>query len=190
MDKYSICMVIHEFYSVMAGAELFVYEVSKRLVQKGHTIHVITRRHKNLPRYEKIEGIHVHRVPFLEIPYLRSVTFYLPAYLKVLQLFKKNSINIVHGHIPRSGGFIASLIKKTIKRTVTIPRLRFIPTIRILPWFILYWLFYSAGFYFLVKSLSIDEVPMATALAFPFAGTLGVMAIIAPGGLGVREGFK
>jgi len=83
---------------------------------------------------------------------------------------------------------VEKLIKKVLKRTITIPRLSFIPTIRIIPWFILYWLFYSAGFYFLVKSLSIGEVPVATALAFPFAGTLGVMAIIAPGGLGVREG--
>jgi len=84
---------------------------------------------------------------------------------------------------------VEKLIKKVLKRTITIPRLLFIPTIKIIPWFILYWIFYSAGFYFLVKSLSICEVPIVTALAFPFAGTLGIMAIIAPGGLGVREGF-
>ncbi len=83
---------------------------------------------------------------------------------------------------------VEKLIKNILKRTITIPRLNFIPTIRIIPWFILYWLFYSAGFYFLVKSLSSGEVPVAAAFAFPLAGTLGVMAIIAPGGLGVREG--
>lgn len=116
MDNYTVCMVIHEFYPIMAGAELFVCEVSKRLVQRGYTVHVVTRHHKSLPKYEKIQGIHVHRVPYLEIHYFRSVSFYLPAYLKILQLIKKRSIDIIHGHIPRSGGFIASLIKKTTKR--------------------------------------------------------------------------
>ena len=81
------------------------------------------------------------------------------------------------------------LIKKFLKKNITIPRLNFAHTIKTLPWFILYWLFYSAGFYFLVKSLSLCDTPIATAFAFPFAGTLGIMAIIAPGGLGVREGF-
>ena len=40
----------------------------------------------------------------------------------------------------------------------------------------------------LVNSLTSMDVPLSVGLGFPLAGSLGVMAFIVPGGLGVREG--
>ncbi|MFH0813936.1 MAG: lysylphosphatidylglycerol synthase transmembrane domain-containing protein [Pseudomonadota bacterium] len=59
-----------------------------------------------------------------------------------------------------------------------------------LPTFFLFWLCWTLAFIFLIESL-FPGLPIAwyTSLAFPFATTLGIMAFIAPGGLGVRESF-
>jgi hypothetical protein len=56
------------------------------------------------------------------------------------------------------------------------------------PWFLALWLVYSAGFHFLVAGLSTADISLGTGLGFPLALTAGLLAFIAPGGLGVREG--
>lgn len=81
------------------------------------------------------------------------------------------------------------LIKKIFKKNVTIPSLSIKNVIKVLPWFFLNWLCWCFGFYFLVQALSIDVVTPVTGLIFALAGTLGLLAIIVPGGLGVREGI-
>ncbi|MDD2198419.1 MAG: lysylphosphatidylglycerol synthase transmembrane domain-containing protein [Bacteroidales bacterium] len=81
------------------------------------------------------------------------------------------------------------LIKKIFRKEVSIPSLSIKNVIKVLPWFFLNWLCWCFGFYFLVQSLSIDVVAPVTGLIFALAGTLGLLAIIVPGGLGVREGI-
>ena len=78
--------------------------------------------------------------------------------------------------------------KRTLKKEISIPKLSLQSTVAVLPWFILTWLLWSIGFFLLVASLVPDKISPAVGLGFPLAGTLGIMAIIAPGGLGVREG--
>lgn len=74
-----------------------------------------------------------------------------------------------------------------LKRKITIPRLHPFSIIKILPPFIFFWLFLSFGFYFLMYSTGIKECSIMTGLAFPLAASLGIIAIIAPGGIGARE---
>ena len=81
------------------------------------------------------------------------------------------------------------LVRVILRRRVTFPALRFVSTVSVMPWFALIWIFFSFGFYFLVRGLSLISVPYAVGLGFPLAGTLGIMAIIFPGGIGVREGI-
>ena len=78
--------------------------------------------------------------------------------------------------------------KRVLKKEISIPKLSLRSTVAVLPWFILTWLLWSIGFFLLVASLVPDKISPAVGLGFPLAGTLGIMAIIAPGGLGVREG--
>ena len=80
------------------------------------------------------------------------------------------------------------LMKRIVKKEINFPSLSFRHTLGILPWFVLYWALWTIGFYLLVKSLSDIDVPFSVGFAFPLAGTLGILAIVVPGGLGVREG--
>jgi uncharacterized membrane protein YbhN (UPF0104 family) len=79
-------------------------------------------------------------------------------------------------------------IRMVFKKDITIPRLSFKSTMSVMPWFIVNWMLWSIGFYTLVVSLTAMYVPWRVGLGFPLAGTLGIMAIITPGGLGTREG--
>lgn len=80
------------------------------------------------------------------------------------------------------------LIKKTMEKSITVPKLSIQSTIELFPWFILNWAIWSISFYYLVSSLSVLDVSPTVGLGFPLAITLGVMALITPGGLGTREG--
>lgn len=88
--------------------------------------------------------------------------------------------------LPRSSA--EYLIEKFLKKTVTLPRLGTKSIFAVLPWFFIYWTLSSLSFYMLVNSLTSIDVPLSVGLGFPLAGSIGVMAFIVPGGLGVREG--
>ncbi len=73
-------------------------------------------------------------------------------------------------------------------RTVSLPALDLRSALAVLPWALTSWSLWSVGFLLFVRSLSPSPVNWSVGLAFPLAGTLGIMAVVAPGGLGVREG--
>lgn len=50
------------------------------------------------------------------------------------------------------------------------------------------WAAWSVGFYLMTRAIVPQAATPAVGLAFPLAATLGILAIVAPGGLGVREG--
>ena len=83
--------------------------------------------------------------------------------------------------------FFDYLIKKIFKSDFLIPRLLFNESLKIIPWYFINWICWSAGFYFLVNSLTIEEVSILTGFSFPLAATVGLIAVFVPGGLGVRE---
>jgi len=83
--------------------------------------------------------------------------------------------------------FFDYLIKKIFKSDFLIPRLLFNESLNIIPWYFMNWICWSAGFYFLVNSLTIEEVSILTGFSFPLAATVGLIAVFVPGGLGVRE---
>ena len=57
-----IALLTELFYPHMAGTERRFLEIGKRLVKKGHDVHVFTVRYdKNMSREEIVEGISVHR---------------------------------------------------------------------------------------------------------------------------------
>ncbi len=89
--------------------------------------------------------------------------------------------NVFHGILTR-------LVSLVIKKDVEIPRLSFLKAVRIIPWFFLIWLFWSLSFYFLIKTISEEDVMLITGSGFALAGSIGIVAVIAPGGIGIREG--
>jgi len=51
------------FYPYIGGIEKTIYEVSKRLDQKGYDIEIITSDCENAPSTEQIGGFHIYRLP-------------------------------------------------------------------------------------------------------------------------------
>lgn len=78
-------------------------------------------------------------------------------------------------------------IKLILKREFRFSSLPPLELIKILPLYFLSIIAYSVGFLFLAKSLGAVGLAAYAMFIFPLAMTIGVIAIIVPGGLGVRE---
>ncbi len=84
---------------------------------------------------------------------------------------------------------VFNLFFRILKRRVEYPRLRHRDMLAALPPFIITWLCWGFGFYFLTLSMVDLEIPLAFGFAFPLAGALSIVSLFAPGGLGIREGL-
>jgi uncharacterized membrane protein YbhN (UPF0104 family) len=83
--------------------------------------------------------------------------------------------------------FVNKIIFLILKKKINIIPLKSNVIFSMLPWFCLPWLFWAGAFLLFIKSIISTNVTAGIGLGFPLSGTLGIMAIIAPGGLGVRE---
>jgi hypothetical protein len=84
--------------------------------------------------------------------------------------------------------FSEKFLQKILKRNVLLPYLPFNKLIKLLPLFIMDWLLRGIGLYFLIKSILPSETDFIMILFLPIAGIIGILSVIAPGGIGVREG--
>ncbi len=103
----NICMLSAFYYPITAGSEVFTQEISERLVKDGHEVHVITGSWLKLKWRENINGVHVHRVPSLLIPYL-SLPSTIPG-MSLAALSRK--CDIIHAHLAFPSGFVGALLK-------------------------------------------------------------------------------
>ena len=90
--------------------------------------------------------------------------------------------------IPQVRGVVEKCFRLFLRKRISLPTLKVKETAAIIPWFFGYWTLWSTAFYLLVSGLFDPNPSCALGLAFPLAGSLGIMALIAPGGLGIREG--
>jgi len=84
---------------------------------------------------------------------------------------------------------LENTIKSVFHKEILIPQLNVKSILKVMPWFLACWGCWGIGFYFLASSLQTQYVPIVTVLIYPLCGTLGILAVIAPGGIGVREGL-
>jgi uncharacterized membrane protein YbhN (UPF0104 family) len=82
----------------------------------------------------------------------------------------------------------AYLFQKIFKKELDIPRVTPKELLQLIGYIALYWLCWDIAFWLFVKSI-FPEAPILAAFVFPLSVTLGLLAIIVPGGLGVREGL-
>lgn len=73
-----IAILTELFYPRIAGCERRYFEIGKRLVKRGHEVHIFTMRHEEkLPKDDVIEGILVHRYAhsknYLTLNHFRSM---------------------------------------------------------------------------------------------------------------------
>lgn len=90
--------------------------------------------------------------------------------------------------IPHISKKLESNVNKLFTRKVSIPVLKFSHSLKLVPAFIAYWVLVALSFMFLGDAIIEGGVQFSSALCFNFAAVIGVFAIIAPGGIGVREG--
>lgn len=74
------------------------------------------------------------------------------------------------------------------KRKISVPHIEFRKLAGVIPVYFVYWFFLAGGFYFLGNALSEEACSVLISFAIPLATTIGIITLIAPGGLGVREG--
>ncbi len=82
---------------------------------------------------------------------------------------------------------VNKIMLKVVKREFNITPLDGHMIRRVVPFSVLNWSIWGAGFYFLVQALVPQDVPLLTGLCFPLAANIGIMAFFTPGGIGVRE---
>jgi len=80
------------------------------------------------------------------------------------------------------------ILNKLTKKQAELPYLNFIENRGIMVYILFYWILWLAGFYFFVNAF-FPETGFGIVFAFPLSVVIGLMAVIFPGGLGVREGI-
>lgn len=81
------------YYPQIGGIENYVYQISKRLVEKGHEVTVYTLNIPKTKKYEIIDGIKIHR--FESIFSILNNHFSIQM---LTELLKKNNYDIIHAH--------------------------------------------------------------------------------------------
>lgn len=88
---------------------------------------------------------------------------------------------------------IHAVVEKTILFTthkkITFVKIDFEQNIKILVLSVVLWLIWSLAFYLMVIATSTDiNIHFSVAFVFPIASVIGILALLSPGGLGIREG--
>jgi uncharacterized membrane protein YbhN (UPF0104 family) len=81
--------------------------------------------------------------------------------------------------------FISRVFRKQIK----IPALSIRSILSLIPWFLSSWLLWGFGFFLFAASITDHSLPLSISFCFPLAGTFGILFLLAPGGVGIREGI-
>lgn len=90
--------------------------------------------------------------------------------------------------IPSLQDLFLKSINKIVNKNIVLPVIRVNELLRLVPYFLFDWLIRITGFALLLAALSPDFVKLIFLPGYPLSITLGILAVIAPGGLGVREG--
>ena len=93
-----ICMILSTPFPPKEGIGYYTYNLSKKLIEKGHKVVVITRGRFGKTQKQMFDGIEVIRTPFIPI-----YPFYLSLHkLFVNKVFKslEPEIDVVHIHSP------------------------------------------------------------------------------------------
>jgi phosphatidylinositol glycan class A protein len=97
--RYNIAMVSDFFFPQPGGIESHIYQLSSKLIDRGHKVIIITHSHDDRKGVRYLtNGLKVYHVPFLVI--YRQATFpTVFSFFPILRyIFIREQIEIVHGH--------------------------------------------------------------------------------------------
>ena len=99
----------YEYPPIGGGGATVTAQLCEHLVQQGHSVDVVTMRHKNLPTEETVNGVRIYRVPSFrrraDICRTHEMATYLIGGRKAaFKLAQQNQYDIIHAHfiIPTS----------------------------------------------------------------------------------------
>ncbi|KYG32076.1 1,4-alpha-glucan branching protein domain-containing protein [Alkalihalobacillus trypoxylicola] len=121
--KKKILMLSWEFPPMMVGGlSRHVFDLSKKLVKKGHEVHVITTHIEGYPAYERNQDIHVHRIKSYQpkaenfFDWVGSLNFAMVA--AVEKLSRAITFDIIHAH-----DWLVCVAAKSLKKQLQKPLL-------------------------------------------------------------------
>ncbi len=113
----NLLVLCYEFPPIGGGGGKVVLGLSKELVKIGFNIDIVTMRFKELPLYEKFDGLNIYRVPCIRKK--ESVclshemgTYIINAIPIVKTLVKNNKYHLNHTHFIFPDGLISNIVKK------------------------------------------------------------------------------
>lgn len=115
-----ILMAIPKYpFPVVGGLERQAHELAKALIQRGHSVHVVSSRFDSRQNdVEFIEEVQVHRVPWNESRLVRFV--FLPFRLARILIQVRAQVDLIHVHnISWFGAFITLLARAFGKPVIT-----------------------------------------------------------------------
>ncbi len=80
------------------------------------------------------------------------------------------------------------ILGKVLKKKIILPNVSERKKLCTIPYFTAIWIVWSIGFYFLIRTIHPNVIALNAGFSFALGGTLGIIAVFAPGGLGIREG--
>ncbi|MBE6512453.1 MAG: glycosyltransferase family 4 protein [Methanobrevibacter olleyae] len=87
--------MVGQFPPHIGGVGVHIHTLSRKLVNEGHEVYVITYPHKDI---KDIDGIHVIGTKGVNIPGLRGFFFAINAKRELKKLIERENIDIIHGH--------------------------------------------------------------------------------------------
>ena len=110
--------MVGQFPPHVGGVGVHIHTLSKRLVEMGHEVYVVTYPHKEI---KDIDGIHVIPTKGLSIKGVRGLMFKKNAKKALENLLETEDIDIIHGHYLYPAGAAAVEVgkKHNIKTYVT-----------------------------------------------------------------------
>lgn len=110
--------MVGQFPPHFGGVGVHIHTLSKKLVEEGHEVFVVTYPHKEI---RDIDGIHVIATKGINLPGIRGLMFKNNAKKALEDLIKKEDIDIIHGHylFPAGAAAVEAGNKHNIKTYVT-----------------------------------------------------------------------
>jgi glycosyltransferase involved in cell wall biosynthesis len=112
----SVIMISANFYPHVGGAERQALELASALKKRGVGVRVLTRRKKDVPKSDVIQGVLVERLWCAGTGHLNSISFMLSLAFKLL--LEASSYDIIHAHLVSSPAITASLIGRILGKPV------------------------------------------------------------------------
>jgi glycosyltransferase involved in cell wall biosynthesis len=109
-------MLCYEYPPVGGGGAKVVHGLTHELSRKDCEIDLVTMGFKNLPAFEKIGNLNIHRIKCIRLKrnvctYPEMILYIILAVPKILKLCKKNKYQINHTHFIFPDGILASVAK-------------------------------------------------------------------------------